>query len=237
MRKFFIILILSVFLIYACAGTVSEEAAQKANYHYQIGVSYLNDNNIQPAFVEFQKALQFNKNNKDVHNALGVIYLVKLENYPKAIEHFKEALDIDENFSEASNNLGNAYAKLGKYSEAIDAYKKAIANPQYKNAAMALNNIGMVYYRLGRYDDALDSFKESIKRFSTFHLPYYGLALAYNAKAQYGEASIAITKAIEFDPLYQGNKQRATDDLLERKIRAQGLEEKDISDYLEILKY
>jgi type IV pilus biogenesis/stability protein PilW len=237
MKRGNILFFLLIIFLGSCAGGPSEEAVQKANYHYQIGLSYLGDNNIQPAFVEFQKALEINPHDKEIHNALGIIYLTKLEDYPNAMKHFKEALDIDENYSEAANNLGNTYADMGEFEKAIEAYKKAIANPLYKNAAMALDNLGMVYYRLSRFDDALDAYKEALKRFSSFHLPYYGLALCYNAKGQYGDAALAMSRAIELDPLYKGNKDKAIEDLKDKRIRAKGTEEKDIADYLDILKY
>jgi len=237
MKRGHILFFLLVILLASCAGAPSEEAIHKANYHYQIGLSYLNDNNIQPAFVEFQKALEINPHDKEIHNALGIIYLVKLEDYPKALKHFKEALDLDENFSQAETNLGDTYAHMGEFDNAIAAYKRAIANPLYKNAAMALNNLGMVYYRLSKFDDALDAYKEALKRFSSFQLPYYGLALCYNAKGQYGDAALAMSRALELDPLYKGNKDKAMEDLKDKKIRARGIEEKDIADYLDILKY
>ncbi len=239
MRVFIIFVILTFLISFvsACVSNTVVKDTQKASAHYQLGVSYLNDNNIQPAFVEFQKALELNPNDKNIHNAIGIIYLQKLEDYPKAIKHFKEALRLDENFSEALNNLGNTYAKMGEFDKAIEAYKKAISNPLYKNAALALNNLGMVYYRIAKYDEAIDSFKEALKRFSDFHLPYYGLALCYNAKGQYGDASNAINYAIKFDPLYKGDKEKAREYLLEKKLKVKGEEEKDIIDYLEILKY
>ena len=68
-------------------------------------------------------------------------------------------------------------------------------------------------------------------------MPYYGLALCYNAKGQYGDAAIAMARAIEIDPLYKGDKRKAMEDLRDKKIRAKGDQEKDISDYLEILQY
>jgi type IV pilus biogenesis/stability protein PilW len=236
MKRRNIYFLLLAFMLGSCAS-VSQEDLKNANYHYQLGISYLNDNNMQPAFVEFQKALELNPKDKEIHQALGVIYLTKLEDYPKAIKHFEEALDIDENFSEAANNLGNAYARIGKYNDAIKAYKTALSNPQYQNASMALHNLGMVYYRLSNFDEALDAFKEAIKRYSNFHVPYYGLALCYNAKGQYGDAASAMTRAVELDPLYKGNKEKAIQDMKDRKIRARGLEEKDLSDYLDIIKY
>ena len=223
-------------ILCSCAS-VSEKDIQQATAHYQLGVSYLNDNNIQPAFVELQKALELNPNDKEIHNAIGVIYLVKLEDYPKAIQHFQKALTIDKNYPEAANNLGNAYANIADYAKAVESYKTALLNPQYKNPAMAFNNLGMVYYRLSRYDEAMDSFKEAMKRFSDFPLPYYGMALTYNAKGQYGDAAFALSRAVELDPAYKGNKEKAIEDFKDKKLRARGEQEKDMADYLDIMNY
>jgi len=223
-------------ILCSCAS-VSEKDTQQASAHYQLGVSYLNDGNIQPAFVELQKALELNPLDKEIHNAIGVIYLVKLEDYPKAIHHFQEALKIDKNFPEAANNLGNAYANVGDYAKAIESFRLALSNPQYKNAAMALNNLGVVYYRLSRYDEAMDAYKESMKRFSDSPLPYYGLALTYNAKGQYGDAAFALSRAVQLDPAYKGNKEKALEDFKDKKLRARGDQEKDMADYLDIMNY
>jgi type IV pilus assembly protein PilF len=235
MLKYFFILF-AVVISGACA-TVTENDIKNSQYHYQLGISYLNDNNIQPAFSELQKALKLNPHDKEIHNVLGVIYLSKLEDYPKAIEHFRESLAIDRNYSEAATNLGNTYAHMKKYDEAIESYKMALSNPQYKNAAMALNNLGMVYYRLSKYDEAISAFKEALKRYSDFHTPYYGLALGLNAKGQYDDAALAIQRAIELDPLYKGDTDKAIIDLRNQKLRATGEQEQDITDYLEIINY
>ncbi len=221
----------------ACAGTSREEKVQQATAHYQLGISYLNDNNIQPAFVELQKALEFNPHDKDVLNAIGVIYLLKLEDYPKAIECFQKALKVDKGFSEASNNLGFAYERAGKYDEAVASYKAALSNLLYKNAEKAFNNLGRVYYRMRRYDDALEAYREAIRRSSDFHLPYYGLALCYNALGRYGEASTALKKAIELDPEFRGDREKAINAMKERKLLLKGDEEKDVEDLLEITNY
>ncbi|MEW6675084.1 MAG: tetratricopeptide repeat protein [Nitrospirota bacterium] len=238
MRKYLLILflLLTAFLS-SCATSKTGENVQRASAHYKLGISYYNNNKIQAAYVEFQKALEFNPNDKEVLNAIGVIYLLNLEDIPKAIEFFERAISIDADFSDAHNNLGYAYEKTGMVKDAIKSYKTALANPLYQTAEKALNNLGRIYYRLGRYDDAIDAYREAIKRVPEFVLPYYGLALCYNAKGKYGDASIAIARAIELDPLYKGNRDRAIEDLKNRKISAEGDEAKDISDYLEILRY
>jgi tetratricopeptide (TPR) repeat protein len=235
MLKRFLIAV-AVIISVSCA-TVTENDIKNSQYHYQLGISYLNDNNIQPAFSELQKAVKLNPHDKEIHNALGVIYLSTLEDYPMAIEHFQKALAIDKNYSEAATNLGNTYANMRKYDEAIESYKMALSNPQYKNAAMAFNNLGMVYYRLSKLDEAISTFKEALKRYSDFYAPYYGLALGFNAKGQYDDAALAMQRAIELDPLYKGNTDKAIVDLRNQKLRATGEQEQDLVDFLEIINY
>ena len=62
MRKT-IFLLISLVMCLSCATMSKEERLQKASAHYQLGKSYLNNNNIQPAFVEFQKALELDPGN------------------------------------------------------------------------------------------------------------------------------------------------------------------------------
>ncbi len=234
--KKLIILIIAVF-VGSCA-TTSIENTQKATAHYKLGVSYYGENNIQKAFVEFQKAFELNPKDKDVLNMTGIIYLLHYDDFPKAIDFFQKAVNVDPVFSEAHNNLGFAYEKSRKFNEAIDSYKKALSNLLYMTPEKAYNSLGRVYYRLGRYDEAIDAYKDAIRRMPELYFSYYGLALCYNAKGMYGDASLAITKAIELDPLYKGDKNVAINNLSQRKLNARDEDEKkDIADWLEILKY
>jgi len=236
-NKIMLIFLGTVLLASSCATTSKENNVQKAAAHYQLGVSYLNDNNIQPAFVEFQTALELDPNNKEVLNAVGIIYLMKLEDHRKATEYFQKALKVDKNFSEASNNLGIAFEKSGKYNEAIEAFRAALSNPLYRNADRAFSNLGRAYYRARRFDDAIEAYKEALRRFSDFYLPYYGLALCYNAKGRYGDAAAALRKAIEIDPAYKGDKEKVIREMQDRKLLAGKEDEKDIEDWLEIMNY
>ena len=230
-----IIIILT--LITGCASMSSDEKIKRSTAHYQLGISYLNDNNVQPAYVELQKALDLNPHDKEVLNALGVIHLLKFEDYPKAVEYFKRALNEDKNFSEASNNLGFAYEREERFQEAIESYKDALSNPFYKNAQKAFNNLGRAYYRIRKYDEAADAYKESIRRSSDFPLPYYCLALSYNALGRYDDAAAALKMAIGLDPDYKGDTEKFRKEIRERRLFAKGNEERDIDDLIEILNY
>lgn len=230
-------LIFFIAILTSCATVVSKEDTRNSNAHYQIGLSYYNENNVQMAYIEFQKALEIDPYNKEALNAIGTIHLLRFKDFQKAIDFFQKAIKVDPKFSEAHNNLGFAYEKTGMFNDAIEFYKKALSNTMYQSPEKAYNNLGRVYYRLGRYDEAIDAYKGAIRRVNDFYPSYYGLALCYNAKGQYGDAASAIERAVELDPAYKGDRDKATEDFKNKKLTAKGEEEKDIGDYIEILRY
>lgn len=228
-------LLCSVFFLNGCA-TVPVEERKEAEFHYKMGISHLNEGNIQMAFVELQKAYQLDPDNKETLNSLGLVYL-QLDELQKAKDLFLRAVSIDSEFSEAYNNLGVTYSKRRQWTEAIDAFKRALLNPLYRTPETAFYNLGMSYYRVGQYEPAINAFKDSIKRSPLFSLPYYGLALAYNRESRYGDAASAITRAIEIDPAYKGDRKKFIKETKQRLLTAKGEEEMDFRDYLEIMRY
>ena len=229
---------MSLLFVIACATTKhSGDKIQTAEAHYKIGVSYLNDAKAQQAFVEFQRAYELNPNNREVLNAIGFIYLVHFDDTAKAIDFFEKATKADPNYSDAYNNLGVAYEKLGQFDKAIPFYKKAVSNLLYSTPEQAYRNMGNSYYRLGRYENALNSYKEALRRAPEMGLPYLRMALCYNVMGRYGEAAAAMTQAIKLDPVYKGDKEKALEDFTIMQLKATGYEEKDLRDYIEIIKY
>ncbi|MDH4230534.1 MAG: tetratricopeptide repeat protein [Nitrospirota bacterium] len=229
--------VLSLVFLIACATMATEENLQNAKAHYKIGVAYLNDNKAQLAFVEFQKANDLNPNDKEVLNAIGIIYLLYFEETAKAADFFEKAAKIDPNYSEAYNNLGVAHEKLGNFETALSFYRKAVSNLIYATPEKAYIGMGTAYYRLGKYEDALNAYKEAIKRAPNLSLPYLKMSLCYNALGRYGDASSAMTHALKLHPVYKGDREKALDDFVIMKLKAKGYEEKDIQDYIEIIKY
>lgn len=231
-----IVLLLLAFLLLNSCATVTLEEQQEAEYHYKMGISHLNEGNIQMAFVQLQKAMQLDPDNKEILHSLGLVYL-QLDEYNNARELFLKAISADRHFSDACNSLGFTYMKLGSWQEAIDSFKQALANPLYQTPEKAFYNLGIVYYRLEQFESALDAFKAALKRAPSFSPSYFGLALAYNRLGRYGDAAATMERGIEADPAYKGDKRRFLNDVKERLVTAKGADEKDLRDYLEIIKY
>ncbi|MCL4536345.1 MAG: tetratricopeptide repeat protein [Nitrospirae bacterium] len=237
MNKNFLLLT-SYFLLVFLSGCVTApvEHQKEADFHYTMGISHLNEGNIQAAFVELQKAYQISPDNKEILNSLGLVYL-HLEEFEKAKDLFLRAVSIDSEFSEAYNHLGVTYSRRGQWTESIEAFKKALLNPLYQTPEMAFYNLGMAYYRVGQYEPAINAFKDAIKRVPLFPLPYYGLALAYNRESRYGDAAAIIARAIEIDTAYKGDKKKFIEDIKQKLLTSKGDEESDFRDYLEIMRY
>ena len=60
----------------------------------------------------------------------------------KAEENFKRALAINNVDSSTLNNYGNFLCKLGRLSEAENAFLKAAENPLYDDPEIAITNVG-----------------------------------------------------------------------------------------------
>src|SRR5690606_6997096 len=68
---------------------------------------------------------------------------------------------LDPNYVEALNGLGVAYGRSGRYAEAVEAFRSALASGP--GAAHVLNNLGYAQMRLGRLHEAASALARSIE--------------------------------------------------------------------------
>lgn len=233
-KSFLINIIFPLLILFMSGCTINHLNDKESEFHYKMGLSYLNEGNIQMAYVQLYKAYQINPNDKEIINSLGLVYL-QLEDLEKAREMFIKAISIDPNYSDAHHNLGVTYMYKGQFDKAIESFTMALSNPLYLTPEKSFYLLGLSYYRLKRYDSAVDAFKGSIRRSPNFELPYYGLALSYNKMGRFSDATIAITKAIEKDPLHKGDKNKFIEFVKIRLLSAKDYEEADLRDLLELI--
>lgn len=117
----------------------------------------------------------------------------------KAIEEFKEVLELDPEDVETHHNLGNAYADKEMFDEAISIYKKIVEkNPEFIDVYLSLCTL---YLDMDMVDEAISLCKQAISANSDDSFLCFHLGEAYVRNEQYEEAITAFNKAISINPM------------------------------------
>jgi Tfp pilus assembly protein PilF len=148
-------LVALLFLALCTAGcAMSEAAKKKASYHYQMGLSYLGENNVTGALVELTEAEKLNPDDPELLNYLGLAYYRK-NKFELAEHKYLRALDLKPTYSEARNNLGVDYLELKRWDDAIYHLKMVTEDIFYPDHESASINLGLAYLGKGDYPKAL----------------------------------------------------------------------------------
>lgn len=197
-------------LFYAKKATV---LAQKIDYPFGLGQSYINTGVSHLIFGDYKKAsayflksksifetlLSNDKKNAAIKNglarssaSLGVVYTeqnnyyLALENYEIAFKIYQEIND-KPSVSKAYNNIGVVYKSMLNYPKAITFLQKAFAIQQEigeQNAAVTVTNIGAIYFEQGKNKEAFHYYNKANELFKKTDNKR-GLALLYNYYGDY----------------------------------------------------
>jgi tetratricopeptide (TPR) repeat protein len=133
----------------------------------------------------------------------------------KAIEEFKEVLELDPDDIETHYHLGNAYADKEMFDEAISIYKKAIEkNPEFIDAYLSLSTL---YLDMDMVDEAISLCNQSISANPEDSFLCFHLGEAYVRNEQYEEAITAFNKAISINPMDPETQYRLAESYYETK--------------------
>lgn len=128
-------------------------------------------------------------------NNLGVILAA---NPQTALPHLQRAVELQPNSSLVHFSLGNSYASLGRFVEAISQYQAAVR--LRPNDAEAEENLGNALDRLGKYSEAEGAYREAIRNEPdrSDYLSNLGIVLAKQGKT--AEAINAFSRAVSLAP-------------------------------------
>jgi len=94
--------------------------------------------------------------------------------------------------------LGIAYARLGRYREAVEAHREALRlNP---GNARIWYNLGVSYGELGRYREALEASREAVRLAPDKAVAWHNLGVSYKELGRYREAVEAYREALRLKP-------------------------------------
>ncbi|MEO9966299.1 MAG: tetratricopeptide repeat protein [Reichenbachiella sp.] len=107
---------------------------------------------------------------------LGLQYL-ESEDYPKAIEHFTKAIELNSDITRYYQKRGEAKVSNGDYYGSIGDYTRAIElTPR---SAVLYNLLATVKYKLKDYRNALPDYTKAIQLDSNYLQAYYNRAYTY----------------------------------------------------------
>ncbi len=124
-----------------------------ARTYYSLGhAQFHGKGDLENARANLTNAIHIDPDLAQAHTTMGLVE-IKMENWKKAIEHFKTALSIDDSLESAYCNLAIALVYQGRNTEAREVSKKYVSlKPE---SAQARNNMGNIYGSCGMKEEAV----------------------------------------------------------------------------------
>jgi Tfp pilus assembly protein PilF len=148
-----------------CASSqakVQKNRAKDPNYQYNLGLFYLNQNNVDEAVKYFVKAQTLDTRFYLALNALGLAHSMR-GRLDESVKAYQKCLEINPRFTEAHNNLGAVYQELKLFDKAEAEFKAALLDLGYQNRELPYFNLARLYVLQGRLDEALENVQKSIQ--------------------------------------------------------------------------
>lgn len=188
----------------ACASTPSSKKTEnrQAQQYFQLGQANLAEGKNQEAIQNLKKSIQLNPKDADVHNYLGVVYLL-LSDFDNAEKELDDALKLNPYLTDAKNSLGAVYMKTGRADKARAIFESALKDRTYPSPEKILYNLGTLHLDAKRYPEALDAFRRAVAANSGYAKGYFGLGLAFSETGKEEEARMNFQKVITLEPKSQ----------------------------------
>jgi len=146
------------------------------------------------------RAVTVTTGNTWAHNSLGVIYGNRGDT-DQALLHFREALRLNPDLSEARNiyaNLGHALIVQGKIAEALPNLLRAKElNPDRADVS---NELGLAYFGLDRKEEALAAWREAVRINPQFEAAYFTMGIVLAGSNRVDEARQAFLEVLRINP-------------------------------------
>lgn len=133
-----------------------------AGAYQSLGEAYSSANQYGKAIDSYRRALKIAPNSAVTYFAIGDVYY-KSGKYKEAAQAYEQAFKLDHSMSATRGykRLGETYARLRQYDEAIKNYARVVL---IYPTAEAYFDLGVVYYDARRYREAIEAFQQALRR-------------------------------------------------------------------------
>jgi len=141
----------------------------------------------------FEKAVSLDA--RDTHSLVNLAFSYdKAGNPERALETYRQALEINPSLTDAWNKAGNILTRAGRFDEAVQMYDKGISIDP--GNAFILNNKGYSLYLAGNYPDALESLQKAVILNPEYKSAWKNLGDVFKAMGRLTDSESAYAKAV-----------------------------------------
>lgn len=155
---------------------------QKALEAYvDAGMLYMQRNQMDDAHRTLSRAYEIDKNDPSVNNAMALFFSIEGDK-PQTEKHFKQALTVDPDFSQARNNYAAFLFQEGRYKDAIQQLERVVKDYRYDRRSTAYENLGQCYLKVNEFEQAEEAFNRALRLNPNLSVSLLELAHLYYEK-------------------------------------------------------
>jgi type IV pilus assembly protein PilF len=199
-------------VVSACSGrgasTPGLDPERQSESEYDVARDYFFKNQPRLALDHCRKAVELDDQNAKALYFASAIHLFfcsgKLDlrdpdcRLADAESYARRALNVEPNFREAKNTLGQILILEKRYTDAIAILAPLTKDPAFESSYLAWGNLGWAQVLAGQTDQGIESLKNSITE-PRFCVGHYRLGIAYEKKGDLAAAEQSLTNALSVD--------------------------------------
>jgi len=139
----------------------STRAETAAAYNLQLGVAYLQQDNLALAREKLDRAVKQNPRDPKIHNALALL-AEKLNNLDDADKSYRTAVRLAVDDPDISNNYAVFLCRTGRVDEGVKRFVAVAKNKLYRSPEAAYTNAGVCLREAKRFDEASEYFARAL---------------------------------------------------------------------------
>jgi type IV pilus assembly protein PilF len=145
----------------ACSWFSNGPAEKPTDIYLQLGVRYMDLNNLELAKENLQKALEKEPKNARAHSALAFLY-EKINHFDEARQHYESALGLSSDDIGIQNNYGKFLCDRRQFDKGLALLTQATSNLLNDRQWMALTNAARCHLGMGQRQQAVTYLKQAL---------------------------------------------------------------------------
>jgi type IV pilus assembly protein PilF len=187
--KFYTIFFVALFLASCASNELAEKTIEqkKSEIYYGQGTSELVKKNYSQALINLLKAKDFDPNDSQIRNNLGMAYYFR-EQPLLAEKELLKAIDLDKSNTDARANLGTIYMEKNRFPEARAQYEQVLQDLTYPNQFRNYYNLAVLALKGGDRAEAFEYLFKSIKEKEDYCQAHFKLGELYLEEYKFKQA-------------------------------------------------